>query len=111
MIEAEERIRAGDPDGAGSIVDPLLADRGFAGANFTGDLQNDLRELARARSVGLWLSGTRQGTLRRMLHDGVNLFPQDKPGTDISFPIPQQELDNNPNLESSTPCPFGDRRQ
>lgn len=111
MIEAEERIRAGDPEGAGDLVNPLLADRGFADASFTGDLQDDLRELARARAVGLWLTGTRHGTLRRLLRDGVNLYPEGKPGTDISFPIPQQELDNNPNLDSNDPCPFGERRE
>lgn len=109
MIEAEERVRAGDSGGAASIVNPLLAARGFDDANFTGDLQNDLQELARARAVGLWLTGTRHGTLRRYLADGVNLFPQGKPGTDISFPIPQQEIDNNPNVDGA--CPFGDRRE
>lgn len=108
-IEAEERIRAGDPDGAAAIVDPLLAGRDFAESNFTGDLANDLRELARVRAVGLWLTGTRLGTARRLLGDGVNLYPQGKPGTDISFPIPQQELDNNPNVDEA--CPFGDRRE
>ena len=111
MIEAEDRIRAGDSGGADGIVNPLLTGRGFAEASFTGDLQNDLAELARARAVGLWLTGTRHGTLRRLLADGVSLFPQGKPGTDISFPIPQQELDNNPNLDAGTPCPFGERRE
>lgn len=109
MIEAEERVRAGDPDGAAAIVDPLLAGQGFAESNFTGDPGNDLRELARARAVGLWLTGTRLGTARRLLADGVNLYPQGKPGTDISFPIPQQELDNNPNIDEA--CPFGERRE
>lgn len=111
MIEAELEIRNGNPGAASAITDPLLAERGFDPASFTGDLQNDLRELARARAVGLWLTGERQATLRRYLADGVNLYPQGKPGTDVSFPIPQQELDNNPNLDSGEPCPFGDRRE
>lgn len=110
MLEAEALLRAGDPDGAAAIVDPLLAERGFDEAGFTGDLEADLVALARARSVGLWLSGTRHGLLRRLLEDGVNLFPT-KPGTDIAFPIPQQELDNNPNLDAGQPCPFGERRE
>lgn len=110
MVEAEALVRAGNAAAAAAIVDPLLEDRGFSASAFNGELENDLRELARARAVGLWLTGTRQGTLRRLLRDGVDLFPQGKPGTDVSFPIPQQELDNNPNLESNTPCPFGDRR-
>lgn len=111
MLEAEALVRAGDTAGAAALVDPLLAERGFAATAFTGDLQNDLRELARARAVGLWLTGTRQGTLRRLVADGVNLYPQGKPGTDIAFPIPQQELDNNPNLDANDPCPFGGRRE
>lgn len=111
MIEAEAEIRNGNSGAASAIVDPLLAERGFDPANFTGDLQNDLRELARARAVGLWLTGERQATLRRLLADGVNLYPQGKPGTDVAFPIPQQELDNNPNLDPGVPCPFGERRE
>lgn len=111
MIEAENEIRSGSPAAAEGIVNPLLAERGFDPASFTGDLQNDLRELARARAVGLWLTGERQATLRRFLRDGVNLYPPEKSGTDISFPIPQQELDNNPNLSPGAPCPFGDRRE
>lgn len=111
MLEAEALVRASDAAGAAALVDPLLAERGFAATAFTGDLQNDLRELARARAVGLWLTGTRQGTLRRFVADGVSLYPQGKPGTDIAFPIPQQELDNNPNLDANDPCPFGGRRE
>lgn len=111
MLEAEALVRAGDVAGAAAVVDPLLADRGFAASAFTGDLADDLGEIARARSVGMWLTGTRQGLARRLLADGVNLYPQGKLGTDIAFPIPQQELDNNPNLDTNDPCPFGDRRE
>lgn len=120
MIEAEAAIRNGDPGGAAAIVNPLLADPSmnpmsqinptipegpFAPADFTGDLENDLRELARARQAGLWLTGDRMGTSRRLLEDGVDLFPENTDGTQIAFPVLEQELNNNPNI--STQCPGG----
>lgn len=114
LIEAEAAVRAGNAGGAAAIVDPILAganvaaDDGssltFAPANFTGDLANDLAEIARARAAALWLTGERFGTFRRFLDDGVDLFP-DKPGDDTAFPVVQQELDNNPNISAA--CPTG----
>lgn len=116
MIEAEVELRNGNPGDAEAIVNDLLEEEGqarnpmtlldsgpdelgaFESVDFTGDLAEDLPQLARARSAGLWLSGGRQATLRRFVeNDGVNLYP-DRGGDDVCFPIPQQEIDNNPNL-------------
>lgn len=125
MIEAEAALRAGSPDEAEGIVNPLLTDPeqaanpmlavnpdltsarmggrippmgAFEPVDFTGDLASDLEKLARARAAGLWLSGIRQGTFRRLAeNDGVDLFP-DRRGDDTCLPVPQQEIDNNPNL-------------
>lgn len=116
MIEAEVELRTGDPGVAEGIVNDLLEEEGqprnpmvllgvgpdelgaFESVDFTGDLATDLPQLARARSAGLWLSGGRQGTLRRFAEgDGVDIYPE-RGGDDVCFPIPQQEIDNNPNL-------------
>lgn len=125
MIEAEAALRNGDPEDAEDIVNDLLTDpeqsanpmravnpelttsRGggripamgsFEPVDFTGDLASDLEQLARARTAGLWLTGSRQGTLRRFAEDdGVDLFPERR-GDDVCLPVPQQEIDNNPNV-------------
>lgn len=115
MIEAEVELRTGSPGAAEGDVNDLLTDPdqtanpmlavnpdleigAFEEVDFTGDLANDLPQLARARLAGLWLTGQRQGTLRRFVeNDGVDLYP-DRGGDDVAFPIVQQEIDNNPNL-------------
>lgn len=121
MIIAEDELRNGDPEAAESRVNDLLTDPAvnpmlevnpgladdlgaFDPVDFTGDLTTDLPQLARARLAGLWLTGDRQATLRRFVtEDGVDLYPTGTQGDDIAFPIPQQEIDNNP--EVSGPCP------
>lgn len=134
MIEAEALLRAGDRQDAEDLVNALLEgdrrsanpmltvnpDLGgadglltFAPVDFTGDvlgspptLEESLRQLARARAAGNWLSGQRQGYLRRWREgDGVDLYPDHSPrgADDISFPIPTQEVDNNDNVTSSCP--------
>lgn len=121
MIEAEAELRTGDPEVAEDDVNALLTDASqaanpmlavnqdlplgaFDPVDFTGDLQTDLPQLARARSAGLWLTGTRQGFLRRIAdEDGVDLYPQGTQGDDRSFPIVQQEIDNNPDVQSGCP--------
>lgn len=133
MIIAENELRSGQAQAAEDRVNALLADPGlnpmtvvnpsltsertvggvtapamgaFQPVDFTGDLESDLAELARARAAGLWLTGERQGTLRRFItEDGLDLYPQGTQGDDIFFPIPQQEVDNNPNVSAS--CPSG----
>jgi hypothetical protein len=117
MIVAEAELRGGQVQAAEDRVNALLADpstnpmmqvnpglslSAFQPVDFVGALATDLPQLARARSAGLWLSGTRQGTLRRFLErDGVDLYPQNTQGNDHSFPLPQQELDNNPNATAA----------
>lgn len=115
MIEAEVELRTGSAGAAESDVNDLLTDPDqtanpmlavnpsldpgpFEEVDFTGDLSQDLPQLARARLAGLWLTGQRQGTLRRFAeNDGIDLYP-DRGGDDVCFPIVQQEVDNNPNL-------------
>lgn len=125
MIQAEEELRLGDPEVAEDSVNALLTDPqqannpmlavnpdlataraggripalgAFAPVDFTGSIGNDLVQLARARTAGLWLTGGRQGTLRRYSEDdGVDLFP-DRRGDDVCLPLVQQEIDNNPNV-------------
>ncbi len=125
MIEVEATLRGGEPEVAEDMANDLLTDPAqaanpmlvinpdlassrmggrippmgaFDEVDFTGDLAADLEELARARTAGLWLSGERQGTFRRFAEeDGVDLFPQRR-GEDVCLPVPQQEIDNNPNL-------------
>lgn len=126
MIEAEDRLRSDDDDGAESIVNRLLTSPGinpmtrinpdldlddFATVDFNDagfDPATDLPKLARARAAGNWMSGQRQGYFRRWrTGDGVDLYPDHSPrgADDISFPITQQEIDNNPNVQSA--CPGG----
>lgn len=125
MIQVEATLRAGEPEVAQGMANDLLTDPeqaanpmltvnpdltttrmggrippmgAFDAVDFTGDPATDLAELARARTAGLWLSGERQGTLRRFAEDdGVDLFPVRR-GADVCLPVPQQEIDNNPNL-------------
>lgn len=123
MIEAENLLRQGQNQEAEDLVNRLLTTPSlnpmtavnsglelgpFEEVDFTGDvlgetptLEENLEQLARARSAGLWLSGERQATLRRYrTNDGVDLYPTGTQGDDISFPIVQQEIDNNPNVSS-----------
>ena len=121
MIEAEAMLRAGDAEAAEDLVNDLLSSPSinpmtrinpglgsitFAPVDFTGSLADDLPQLARARAAGNWMSGQRQGYFRRWrTGDGVDLYPDHSPrgADDISFPITQQEIDNNPNVSSSCP--------
>lgn len=116
MIEAEAALRAGEFEEANDIVEPLVTDPdqaanpvlasnpelslgAFSFEAFTGDLDEDLRRLARARAVGLWLTGTRQGFFRRLSEgNGPDLYPDQTVGDAVCIPIPQSEVDNNPNL-------------
>lgn len=116
MIEAEAMLRNGSAEAAEDMVNDLLTTPSanpmldvnpglplgpFETVDFTGDLSNDLPQLARARISGLWLSGTRQGTLRRFSQDdGIDLYPQGTQGDDESFPVVEQEIENNPNVSS-----------
>lgn len=124
MIEAESLLRDGSPGAAEDMVNDLLTDPSqslnpmlfvnpslslgaFASVTFGDEpLAGDLADLARARAAGNWLSGQRQGYLRRWREgDALNLYPDHAPrgADDISFPIVQQEIDNNENVGSACP--------
>ena len=99
LIEAEVKLRGSDPGGAAGIVNKLRsAHWGLGAISFSGDLATDLPVMAHERARELWLTGERLPTLRRYLEDGVDLFPGGKQGTDTCFPVPQRELDTNPNF-------------
>lgn len=97
LIRAEVLLRAGDRGGAAALVNPLRAAWSLPPISFTGPLTADLRVMAEERSRELYLTGERLATLRRYLKDGVDLFPTGTGGTATCFPVPQQELDTNPN--------------
>ena len=116
MVEAEALLRAGELQAAEDLVNALLTDLtqvdnpllavnpglslgAFTPVDFTGNSQQDLAEMARARASGLWLNTDRQATLRRFAErDGVNLYPPRSLGDDKCFPIPRTELNTNPNV-------------
>lgn len=104
----------------GTINQSLLVERTIGGVTVpsmgpfdevdfvAGDLQGNLQKLARARAAGLWLSGQRQGTARRFAEEfgdpfGLGLYPPGTEGTDLFFPVVDQELDNNGNIDSACP--------
>lgn len=134
MIEAEALLRSGAVQQAEDLVNSLLSDpsanplarinpsllsAGTTGAtfdafdpvDFTDDggfvPEDDLLDLARARAAGMWLSGQRQGLLRRLFrNDGIDLYPTGSDvGQSMSLPVVQQELENNPNISQA--CPEG----
>jgi len=99
LIEAEVALRGGAPGDAADFVNDLRSDHwGLGPISFTGTLSTDLPVFARERARELWLTGERLPTLRRFLKDGVDLFPGGKQGDDTCFPVPQRELDTNPNF-------------
>lgn len=124
MIEAEAMLQDGQFGAAEQMVNDLLSNPdvnplttsnfslndgqppelgAFEPVDFTAPLsEDDIRQLARARAAGLWLSGSRQGTLRRFVDQyGVDLYPQNTQGDDMSFPVTEQELENNDNIDSA----------
>lgn len=99
LIIAEKMMRSSDPSGAEAILNDLREDHwGLAPLSLSGTLAQDLPILARERARELWLTGGRIGTLRRLLADGVDLFPTGKSGSDTCFPLPERETDTNPNI-------------
>ena len=112
MYKAEAAYRSGDLDGAEAIINARLTTGdnphsvSLDPVDFTGDPAADIAELARAYSAGTWLTGYRMGNLRRFVRDdGVDLYPSVHPGSDYSFPVSKQELDNNPDINQA--CPSG----
>ena len=94
-------------------VDPPAAGNLLPEVQLSGDLVTDLKRVADERARELWLTGDRHTTARRLLRDPqtqLDLFPSKLligGGDDVAFPIPQIELDNNPNLGGGDACPAG----
>ena len=129
LIRAEASVRSGQTATAEQLLNDLRLDYSlrvllsskvelpFAGDHLgplalTGDLFSDLKTVADERARELWLTGDRLTTSRRFrLGLGIDLFPPVKEsiggGDDIAFPIPQLELDTNPNLGNDMACPAG----
>lgn len=138
MIEAEARLRGQHPSGGGALVaeanvnalldnddqgpagNPMIHEvepeleshvEAFATVNFGDEpLFGDLVDLARARAAGIWLTGARQGYLRRLASEFGDrtvggLFPDRSDVNSISLPVPNDEIDNNQNISSV--CPSG----
>lgn len=112
LIRAEVAIREDRTGDAEGLINDLRADwptrftlerRPVTDADLdpislSGDETSALRRVASERARELWLTGDRQGTSRRLLADGIDLFPADKPGDQTCWPFPDQEINNNPNL-------------
>lgn len=128
LIRAEVAVRTGQTATAAQLLNDLRSDFSLrlllrskvpfpAAADqlrpltLTGNMKTDLKTVANERARELWLTGDRLTTSRRLRVDGINLFPPVKAaiggGDDTAFPIPQRELDHNPNLDASQACPAG----
>lgn len=127
MYEAEVLLRQGNDGGAETIVNARRADWGLAGIDLpAGTVQDWGDEMAREYARAMWLTGHRQGVLRRFATEGataptdlraaptgagIDLYPPPFPATlaenpatrgdvpypQICFPTDAQELDNNQN--------------
>jgi len=105
IMRAEAAYRSGDLAGAAVIINNRLTTgdnpygKEFAPVAFTGTFESDIREIGRAYEAGMWLTGHRLHFFRRVfLNDGLDLWWPGHPGSDTTFPIPQQEIDNNPDV-------------
>ncbi len=130
LIRAEIAVRSGQTGLAEELLNDLRADYSLRatiewGVNpppggsallpiqLSGDFEPDLARVVAERARELWLTGDRLTTGRRLKRDpqvAIDLFPpkaQIGGGEDIAFPIPQIELDNNPELTSGDACPAG----
>ena len=106
MIAAETLIRGGTAQNlsdANDIVNGYRTARGLADIDFAAmaNLTERLTAFVQEKARETWLSGLRQGDLRRLRErDGIDLYPASTSGQSmdqICFPVPQQEIDNNTN--------------
>jgi hypothetical protein len=118
LIEAEAALRAGDANGALTILNDLrsnadlLALRGYAAGSLApltlaGSPDAQVDQLFKERAYWLFLTSHRLGDLRRLVRQynraTESVFPTGSYhksgtyGTDVNTPIPQAE-DNNPNF-------------
>lgn len=127
MYEAEAQLRAGNDAAAEVLVNARRAEWGLGPIDLpTGGVQAWGDEMAREYARAMWLTGHRQGVLRRFATEGqwapgdlradvtasgIDLYPPpfaqtlaenpatrgDVPYPQICFPTDAQELDNNEN--------------
>jgi hypothetical protein len=104
LISAEADLKAGNVGSWANKLNMLRANSGLALPPLTADSTTlaspDMRVEVhfRERAFWLWLTGTRLGDLRRLIHQyGHNDFPAN-PTRDIRFSIPVSET-NNPNFK------------
>lgn len=106
LIEAEALLRDGSWQAAMDIVNDVRASVGVDPRE-TSSLEEAWTHLKRERGVELWLEGRRLGDLRRWEANGTPgaLDAREVPGSeshmqtqDLCFPIPDSELETNPNL-------------
>jgi len=127
LISAEAAVRRGETESAEGILNDLRSDYSLrmllhakvdlpplvaqiGPLSLSGEIEEDLKIVADERARELWLTGDRLTTSRRLRRDGsgIDLFPPQRAGVggdDAAFPIPQLELDANPNLSPSMACP------
>jgi len=104
LISAEADLKAGQIASWAAKLNALRANSGLGLPALTADsttLASDSMRVEvhfREREFWLWLTGTRLGDLRRLIHQyGHNDFPAN-PTRDIRFSIPVTET-NNPNFK------------
>ena len=109
LIRAEAFLRNGQlAEAMGFINDSLRATVGVAPWTAT-TLAEGWTRLKRERGIELWLEGRRLGDLRRWdaegtpgdldpLEDASNAATYLSPNRSLCFPIPQSEIDTNPNV-------------
>lgn len=117
IVEIQPGINGPAP--AGAFTTEILDEFSTVSFDGAGDgLEDDLLQLARARQAGLWLTGERQGTLRRLAQDptlnfdrtvgglwnDVQTFEGRSRANSISLPVPSDEVDNNENIGSACPA-------
>jgi hypothetical protein len=97
LIIAESRLRAGDWQGAMSIVNARRAEVGVPALPADG-VATAWTALARERGIELWLEGRRLGDLFRWKQANLPGSFDDMTGRDLCFPIGVSERDTNSNL-------------
>lgn len=105
LISAEADLKAGQITSWANKLNSLRANSGLALPALTADsttLASDSLRVEvhfRERAFWLWLTGTRLGDLRRLIHQyGHNDFPNVASPRDIRFSIPVSET-NNPHFK------------
>jgi len=103
----EARYIVAEVEGPTAETLDLVNERRAVGGHDAVDLSGDalMAELRDQRRRDFYLTGHRLGDLRRYLEQGHDYFPsgtwpfsEQEYGTDTCLPIPQSELNSNPNL-------------